>query len=79
MNLFRVTVKGAEGTSYSWVESSDDWDPAPTCGEWFAPFPNKAGEDTTAYGVVEMFMQSDECPQRIHDEGVVWVSIREAD
>jgi hypothetical protein len=73
MKKYRITVKGEGGTVYSFIDTRAIDEPVMTCGDWNKPFPNTC----EAFGVVEMLFQSDDCPQRLHDEGAAWVSVRE--
>lgn len=72
---YRLTFENSNGTIYSYVDDTYDEEYQPQVGEWFAPFPNVASADTTAYGLVEMIMQSDDCPQDFHEYPVIRVKV----
>lgn len=66
MSAYRITYRNAGGTRYSYV---DDGFPEGylTEGEWTAPFPNTQ-EESTAFGLVESLLQSDDCLSDFRDD-----------
>lgn len=52
-------VDSVSGQAYSYVEEDEEW--LPEDGDWRQPFPNEKG-NSTAFGLAEAFLQSDERP-----------------
>lgn len=69
----RVTFYGERDTIYSFVDHYDsDYDV--TLGTFEKPFPNTEKE-STAFGLLESFAQSDKFPPAFYEEEVVKINI----
>jgi len=73
----RIIYFGNKGTIYSELIEEDD-NFYLNCGDWIQPFPNTK-EDSTAFGMEEVIMQSDDCPLKLMEEGLRRIVIKVVD
>lgn len=71
--MYKIMYISDNGAVYSEYEEEGD-EYKLECGVWTTPFLNEKG-NSQAFGLVECILQSDNCPQKLHEGKIIKVEV----